>query len=221
MRPLPLAPLRRAVALAMAAVNRRHPDLFERLAGLEDPVFLIDPADLPLAFLLRPRAGGGVAGGAAMEVVGEGGLADAPPPTATIRGPLLDLIDLLEGRIDGDALFFNRVLTVEGDTEAVVALRNAVDGAGIDLRADLLAALGPLAGPAGVLLDGGARLLRRAGADLETLRAALVAPLHRRQEAQAATLRRLEETVAAGSASPPGRARRRAAAVRNAGRDAP
>jgi len=57
------------------------------------------------------------------------------------------LIDLLEGRLDGDALFFSRELTVEGDTEAVLLLRNAVDSDEVDLFEDLLSVLGPLAGP--------------------------------------------------------------------------
>ena len=34
---------------------------------------------------------------------------------------------LVEARIDGDALFFSRSLIIEGDTEAVVCLRNALD----------------------------------------------------------------------------------------------
>jgi len=201
LRPLPLAPLRRVLRLAIGSVNRRHPDLFERLDGYGAPLFLIDPADLPFAFVLQVDAGGG-----GMDVIGEAD-ADALQPTATIRGPLLDLIDLLEGRIDGDALFFNRILTVEGDTEAVVALRNAVDGAEIDLRGDLLAVLGPLAGPASAALDTGARLLRRASADLETLRAAFVGPLRRRQDAQAVQLQRLEEKMT--TAERPARAARR------------
>jgi predicted lipid carrier protein YhbT len=38
-------------------------------------------------------------------------------------------MQLLEGKLDGDALFFSRDLVVDGDTEAVVMLRNIIDGA--------------------------------------------------------------------------------------------
>ena len=52
-----------------------------------------------------------------------------------IAGPLLGLIGLIDGTYDGDALFFSRDLVVEGDVEAVLALRNAIDDAGIDAPA--------------------------------------------------------------------------------------
>lgn len=62
---------------------------------------------------------------------------------------------LIDGSYDGDALFFSRDLVVEGDIEAVIALRNAIDDAGVDLVADTAALLGPL-GPLGERLLGGA-----------------------------------------------------------------
>lgn len=46
---------------------------------------------------------------------------------AKISGSFMNLLRLVEARIDGDALFFSRELVVEGDTEAVVCLRNALD----------------------------------------------------------------------------------------------
>jgi predicted lipid carrier protein YhbT len=68
---------------------------------------------------------------------------------------------LIDGSYDGDALFFSRDLVVEGDVEAVLALRNAIDDAGVDLVADTAALFGPL-GPLGERLLGGA-LLRLKG----------------------------------------------------------
>lgn len=189
LRPAPKAPLRLAASLAMAAMARRHRAVFERLDGLENPDFLIEPADLPVRFLLSvalpsPR----------LTVLAEDEAPDLEP-AATIRGPMPMLIDLLEGRIDGDALFFSRALAVEGDTAAVVALRNAVDGAEISLVEDVLAPLGPLGAPARALVRAGGSLYRRAERDLETLRAALVAPVVRRCDAQESRLRDLDETV--------------------------
>lgn len=188
LRPVPPVVLQPALNLAMALMKRRHPDVFERLGEYADGLFLIDPLDLPFVFLLRPDpAHPSLA--AVREVPGEA-------PTGTIRGPMLALIDLLEGRVDGDALFFSRDLAVEGDTEAVVALRNAVDGAGIDLVADLLAPLGPLAEPARALAGRVGGLASRLAQDIETLRAAVIAPAVRRAEAQSARIRDLEEAVA-------------------------
>ncbi len=63
---------------------------------------------------------------------------------AVVEGPLFLLLALLEGRCDADALFFSRSLTVIGDMEAMLALRNALDGCEVDLPRDLGASAGPL-----------------------------------------------------------------------------
>jgi predicted lipid carrier protein YhbT len=54
---------------------------------------------------------------------------------------------MMHGAEDGDALFFSRDLAVEGDTAAVLALRNAMDDAELDLTEELAALSGPLAAP--------------------------------------------------------------------------
>jgi predicted lipid carrier protein YhbT len=188
LRPLPPVLLQPPLNAVMAIIKRRHPGLFDRLAGLSESTFLIDPIDLAFDFLLRPSPP------PSLEAVAKGSQTEAP--TAIIRGPLMTLIQLLEGKLDGDALFFSRDLAVEGDTEAVVTLRNAVDGAGIDVLADLLAALGPLAGPARRMAGAAGAVFSRMDKDLAILRRAVLAPLNDRCEAQAAELRQLKEQLA-------------------------
>ncbi len=180
-RPVPPAVLQPLLDLAMAAMARRHGEVFARLDGLAEGVFLVDPVDLPFDFLLRPGAAP-----PRLTVFRSG--ASGVEATATIRGSLLSLIDLLEGRVDGDALFFSRDLVFEGDTEAVLTLRNAVDGAGIDLVEIAASALGPLAGLARRVLGPAEALFRRATRDLERLQGALLFPVARRCDAQAAAL---------------------------------
>ncbi len=193
LRPAPRPALQAAASFAMSAMLRRHGSVFERLMDVENPVYLIDPVDLPVSLLLdaglpAPR----------LTVLRDG---DPVPenPAAAIRGPLPALIELLEGRTDGDALFFSRTLTVEGDMAAVVALRNAVDGADVSLVDDLLRPLGPLGTPARRLVEAATALYRRADADLELLRAALLDPVQRRFESQEARIDELGETVAGAS----------------------
>ncbi len=188
LRPLPPGLLSPFLDMAVAATRRRHPEVFDRLETLGDARFLIDPLDLPFCFTLRP-------GGRAprLRAVRDGG--EDERPTAIIRGPLLVLIDLLEGRLDGDALFFSRDLAIEGDTEAVLALRNAVDSGEIDVVEDLLSLLGPLGGPARQAWGLVETIFSRAARDLETLHRALVDPLAGRCDRQAAELRELEATV--------------------------
>lgn len=62
-----------------------------------------------------------------------------------MEGELVLLLALLEGRIDGDAVFFSRDLAVSGDMEAMLALRNALDDCEINLPSDLADMAGPLA----------------------------------------------------------------------------
>lgn len=187
LRPVPPVLLQPFLTAAARIIQRRHPEILERLAEFGDIGFLVDPVDLPFVFLLR--LDGRTLG---LEAVNDVSAVEA---TATIRAPLLKLIGLVEGRIDGDALFFSRELAIEGETEAVLALRNAVDDAEIDLAADLLFPLGPLAGPVRHLVQGAAAVLAHVAKDLETVRAAAIAPAIRRSEALAVGLHGLEERV--------------------------
>ena len=70
-----------------------------------------------------------------------------PRADVRIAGNLLTLLSLAEGRIDGDAEFFSRGLRIEGDMEAALALRNAMEDCRLDLPADLGSAAGPLSRP--------------------------------------------------------------------------
>ena len=188
MRPLPAAPLAPLLRAALGTVQRRHGDAFERLAMLDDTLIVIDPVDLPFCLAIDIAAGR-----CDLRVAGDDDQARA---MATIRGPLLALIDLLEGRIDGDALFFSRDIMIEGDTETIVMLRNTLDGADINVIADLTSGLGPLAKPAAALAGRARILYDRFARDVEALGDAIVAPLTRRAAGQEAALGRLDDRVA-------------------------
>jgi len=188
LRPLPPVLLQPFLDLAMAVLSRRHPDLFARTGDIKESIFLIDPVDLPFGFLLKlsktPR----------LRAIDQDTNKDTPP-TAPIQGPLEILIQLLEGRLNGDALFFSRDLTIEGNVEAVVTLRNAVDGAGIDLLDDLLSVFGPLRRPATLVTSGAFRIFARMGRDFENLRNTLTAPVDEHCRAQDAEIRTLRKSV--------------------------
>jgi len=139
LRPLPLWPLEAVFARILAAVVDHHPPIFDRLGDFAEKRFGIDPTDMPFAIELSPRA-------AAPRLC----LVRELPATgldARIAGPLAALVGLVSGRLDGDALFFSRDLVIEGDVAAVVALRNAIDDAGIDLVAVAASCFGPLRAP--------------------------------------------------------------------------
>jgi predicted lipid carrier protein YhbT len=136
LRLAPLAPLSLAGARLAKTLVRRHPSLFARLGEQAEKTFLIDPTDLPFAFRLTPRVDN-----PRLEAVRR---EDAGAWEARIGGPLAALLGLVHGVYDGDALFFSRDLVIEGDTEAVLALRNAIDNEEIDLAAEVAAFFGPL-----------------------------------------------------------------------------
>ncbi len=140
MRLLPTQPLELALGRLVTSITKRHPDLFDRLGPHTSKVIGIAPTDVPVAFVLMPDAVS-----PRLEVWREGA---APVCDALIVGPVFALADLAEGRLDGDALFFSRDIRIEGDVEAVLALRNALDGEGLDLVREAVAPLGMLsAGP--------------------------------------------------------------------------
>jgi predicted lipid carrier protein YhbT len=126
LRPLPLLPLQLALQHLVSVIARRHPGLHERLLNFEGRCIGIDPSDLPFAILLEPRHNA---------------------IAARIGGPLLALMGLVNGTYDADALFFSRDITITGDIEAALALRNAIDDAEINLVRETAACLPPLVRP--------------------------------------------------------------------------
>ena len=173
----------------LSVVRRRHPDILERLADYPDSVIGIDPVDLPFVLVLEPWP-------ECPRLVVHRDFAETHT-SAVIRGPLAMLFALAEGRIDGDAAFFSRQLVFEGDTECVLALRNAIDGAGINLEEDFAATLGPLARPLLRAAGVGGRIYRRLSEDMGKISSALLGPLVRGTSAQTARLAELEQDVAA------------------------
>lgn len=145
----PLGPL---LTQALRSLARRRPEAFERLGEFGKAHFLIDPTDLPFAFTMVPDGRAAV-----VRATGKNG---AAPFDVVIRGPILLLLGILDGSLDGDALFFHRAISISGRTEAVVALRNAIEDA--ELRpSDLLGLSGAIARLADSGLLGGLSLVRQ------------------------------------------------------------
>lgn len=136
---LPGAALRALLQPVLARVVRRiatrHPEMFARIAPWQKADFLIVPRELPFALHLRPDPDAPL-----MRAV-----AKSPPPRsdACIEGPFLLLLSLVDGESDGDAAFFSRDLTISGNTEAVVSLRNALDDMDGSLAEETAAMFGP------------------------------------------------------------------------------
>ncbi len=136
LRPLPTAPLEIALQRLADSILVRHPELLDRLGREGTRRFGIEPLDLPFAIVIEV-----IEAAVRLSVVRR---LDIDKVDARVSGSLLSLIELVDGRHDGDALFFSRDISVEGDMEAVLALRNAIDNAELDLLHEAAQLAGPL-----------------------------------------------------------------------------
>jgi len=121
-------------------MRRRHPKLFENFGRLDPAVIHVEATDLPQRIAIAY-------GNGRLDVrvlLDERG----PPPDARVKASLVTLVDLLEGRIDGDSMFFTRGLEVTGSTTVIVAVRNTLDREEIHLRDEIAALFGPFEKPA-------------------------------------------------------------------------
>lgn len=132
--PVPLFPMQPVLRRIVTGVVERHPDLFDRLGEHSQKRFVIDPENLPFVFVLRPDPKRPSLRACRRN--------DVLAYDAKITGTFLTLLDLADGQMDSDALFFSRELVVEGDTEAVVVLRNALDDLDESLIEDLVGTMG-------------------------------------------------------------------------------
>jgi O2-independent ubiquinone biosynthesis accessory factor UbiT len=121
---LPLTPLQFAARRLLERALAARPGFLTRLAPYAGRRFAIDPVDCPFVFVIAPSAEGAV-----LDVVRD---SEKAPCDARISAPLVVLLGMVDGTYDGDAVFFSRDLAIEGDTEAVLALRNALENAELD-----------------------------------------------------------------------------------------
>jgi predicted lipid carrier protein YhbT len=117
--PIPLALLQPLFTRMARHVAETRPELFGRLGPHAGKRFLIDPIDLPFVLVLTPEP--------QLPRMTVHRRYEKLAHDACIAGNFFCLLDMIDGTADGDALFFSRDLRVSGDTEAVVALRNALD----------------------------------------------------------------------------------------------
>lgn len=132
---IPIPVIDRICRLMLKRIGAAHPGLFERLGEHKTKRFAFLPTDLPLAFVVEPDS----------EKISVSRKGTDITADAVTEAPLFMLLALMEGRCDADALFFSRDLSVTGDMEAMLAMRNALDASSIDLQKDLARLAGPFA----------------------------------------------------------------------------
>ncbi len=132
LKKMPLVFIQPVLKKSMKIMSEQHNNIFTRILhsnNAKDVNVLIDAIDIPFLFYITITKNGHN-----LQAIKrtENVLHDAK-----ISGHLTSLLELFEGTIDGDAAFFSKQLTIEGSTALVVALRNAIDSADINLVNDL------------------------------------------------------------------------------------
>lgn len=117
--PPPLFLLQPLLSRIVRGIARRHPEMFARLGAHRSSRFVIDPVDLPFILYLHPDRERPELRALPRRA--------RPAHDARIASTFFQLLRMIDGKEDGDAMFFSRDLIVSGDTEAIVSLRNAID----------------------------------------------------------------------------------------------
>jgi O2-independent ubiquinone biosynthesis accessory factor UbiT len=143
--PVPLALLQPMFSRIASHVAQSRPKMVARLGPHAGKRFLIDPIDLPFVLVLTPLS--------ERPLLTAHRRHERPAHDAGVAGTFFNLLDMIDGSLDGDALFFSRALRVTGDTEAVVALRNALDDFEGSTLDSVIDSFGPLATPAALALS--------------------------------------------------------------------
>lgn len=203
-RALPARPRDAVLTHIGGALAESHPDVLRRLASYGGRTLLIAIEDMDLELALTFGA---------PVSLGLAATAQQRRAHATIRGTWPALLALLEGRADGDALFFSRAITIEGDTDLMLAIRNAVDGMRIDLLRDVAAACGPFAAIAQRAISGVMGAGLRAAQLLDAGHRALLEPAMARCGRLGDDLAQTRQQLAALAVASTDRPRRRCAAA--------
>jgi predicted lipid carrier protein YhbT len=167
---LPPHLLAAALRALLRQIGDRHPRLLRNLAALPASCVTFTVTDLPHGFVLHY-------GEAAPTTLGLIDPAMPETPHANVKGDLASLLALLEGESDGDTLFFDRTITVTGDSARIVGLRNTLDREALNLTDEVLSSLGRFAEPAGLALALGQRVAHGLRRHLAAFHAALHAEM--------------------------------------------
>lgn len=134
-QPMPLYIVDKVLEHITVNLQKNHPSIIERLQIIEDKKFLISPTDLPFAIIITFLKN---------EIISVATKDENIETDVKIYGSISSLVKMLNGEVDGDALFFSRDLTIEGDTEALLALRNSMDADDINILYEMLDSFGIL-----------------------------------------------------------------------------
>jgi len=120
-------------------IYQQHPDAAERLEDISGTCFLVTITNLPFRCLITLYS---------QHVTVDCNLRYSPRADVSVSGNYQALAQIFEGDADADSLFFSRDIQIQGNIEALVTLRNALDNEDIDIVSELTPLFGRFAGVA-------------------------------------------------------------------------
>lgn len=184
---LPIPLLKGLAHAAASLIDRYHPGLGERLAEAEGSRFHFQLVDCPFDGSICVENGR-----LQIDVLSKEAQASAD---VVVKGRLEALLDLMQGRYDGDALFFTREIETRGDTGALLSLRNALENEEIDLVLLASRASGPFAPLVRALVSHLSRRATQTVAQLEGIFSARLQPFMLAQRALDRRLSDIEQRL--------------------------
>lgn len=118
-------------------MQTKHSDIFVKLQETSDPTYKIDATDLPINFILKVSLNNPM-----LQIVDKDDYSHKVD--ATIRAKFITFIQILDGQIDADEAFFSNKLTIQGATDATLALSNALDNSDINVIDDITLNITPI-----------------------------------------------------------------------------
>jgi predicted lipid carrier protein YhbT len=134
--PVPIALYQPLLNKIITHVIQNNQGVFQRLGNCANKTLVIKPTNMPFALVLQPNPYA-----PSLRAIRN---FDSVTYDAIISGSLLSLMRMVDGQLDGDSLFFTRDLTIHGDTEAIVSLRNALDNMDHSLAEDISSMFGSI-----------------------------------------------------------------------------
>lgn len=134
--PLPLLQL--GVNALTNRFQEMHPGVLQRMGAFPHAKMILDPIDLPYYFFVEFLPDN-------LNIIILADDTYVGSEFTRIAASLEFFLHMLQRDSDGDALFFSRQLTIEGDTTVVVALRNILEAESINLDQDIQNTFGQFA----------------------------------------------------------------------------
>jgi predicted lipid carrier protein YhbT len=122
---LPSHLVNNAIAIILNNINRSHPNLMRRLSALNGKTLLFIPTDTAYNFLAHMQNDR-----FCLQYISRNKITET---SVRVTGRIIDLFKIVQGQCDADALFFSREIEIEGDVEAIVILRNAIESENINI----------------------------------------------------------------------------------------